>query len=646
MEYDLDKLRKLDLPFNIDKVAPQCVKCVGEQFNKYNNYVDAAGNSFKDKFVVPCKGIPKDPVDPALKSAFTDEQWEELQAVKDITKWASKYLELSTGDPWIARWYQEEVLKCTSRRKVLRCSRRAGKTDLVCIEICYYLFNFKNIKIVVAGPQKNHTEEIINRVRAFIQSNPILQNSVVRDVSAPYYEIKLANGSRVRGFAAGAKGGTAGVGMRGQDADRIYLEEMDYIDENSITGAVLPILQTSPNTSLIGFSTPTGFKTTYRSFCEASPHYKEYHYNYKVLPHWREVEKDRGNFTLEKWTHEFLAEFGSDESGVYRPVDIEVASVDYTYDSCFRDSRWKYVIGADWNEKHGAEIVVLGFNPFAGKFKVVDAHVVEKAEFTQLASVSKFLEMYKKWRPDFAYVDAGNGSTNYELLMQASHKEKHAKGDRILARLGDILKKYDSGSSIITKDAVTQKDVRNPAKPFMVGASVRLFENHAIEISAHDHVLETQLSNYIIARVTPTKVPVYGLLDEKAGDHRLDALNLAIVAFHLEFSDLYIIEPSLDFGAVPDPRKGSDEIGASERLEDTDSKPSERRLEGDSFEEQLQTLVTGMGSVSGKINRQHKLPTNRPGWHEDMEESHRQEYLQRRGQHSKVVSNRPKRSTF
>jgi intein/homing endonuclease len=526
----------------------------------------------------------------------------------------------------------------------------SGKTDSVCVEICYYLFTEPGIKILVAGPQKSHTEEIITRVRDFIKSNLALQRMVTRDVSAPWYEIKVSHGkhgtSRLRGFAAGTKGKDAAVGIKGQDADRIYLEEMDYIEETSIRKTILPILHTTPNTSLIGFSTPSGFQTPYYRLCEENPMYKEFHYTYKVIPHWKEIEAERASFTEDDWTHEYLAEWGSSETGVYKPEYIDRALEVYEYNTMPRSFTWRYCIGTDWNEKHGTEIVVLGYNKTSGRFKIVDAVLVPKSDFTQLSGIQKLLDMNRQWKPDFIYIDAGNGSTNYELLMKTASEQRRPDGDRDTAKLVNTLKKYDAGSSIPIKDPITNEDRKVPAKPFMVNASVRLFEQNQINISAADQILEKQLRNYIIDRYTPTKTPVYSLENPSVGDHRLDALNLAIVAFHLEFNDLHTVNVITDVAAVVDPRTGGSR-GTSRQglMEDrSDHIPEDRRLvENDSVQNLLQLVKPGRVDLGWSGSR---MKTSRAGWDTDQEEQRRAQWLQKKRSRGRINRNRPTRTNI
>jgi len=644
MTDELADLRGLDLPFDLDEVIPQCHECVRKQLIKYAKF-STEGRIQGRRFTVPCVGIKKHLIEPSEKASMTDEQIEYLEAVRDKVAFAKTFIKLPGDIPWKARWYQTQVLRCTSRRKVLRIGRRTGKTDSVCIEILWKIFTNSDKKVFVTGPQKVHVEEIFTRLRAFIAANPILANTITRDVSAPYYEIKLKNRSRVRGVPGGAKGKKEGLAGRGQDADDIYCEEMDYIDETALRGGILPILHTSAETSLCGFSTPTGFKTPYYGLCEENPQFKEFHFTYKVLPWYKQVETEKISFTEEQWQHEYLAEWGTAESGVYKPSYIDRALTDYKYDQP-RNGIWKYTIGTDWNEKHGTEIIVLGYNPLNQSFMVVDALHIEKSEFTQLSGVSKLIELNRKWKPHFIYIDAGNGSTNYEILRKTAYENSRKDGDRDTARMLTMLKKYDAGSSIETRDPVSSQKHKTPAKPFMVNSSVRLFEQNKIRISAHDITLEKQLRSYIIERMTPTKTPVYGLEDPKVMDHRLDALNLAIVAFSLEFGELHVQPVNMQVASVPDPRtlKNPNSTDKRER-EERVSTPQERGLEGNFKKTWVEEQM--FAQLPGRIdNGIGGIQTNRPGWSTDEEDLMLAKFKQRRRGRGGRGSNRPTRSNF
>lgn len=408
-------------------------------------------------------------------------------------------------------------------------------------------------------------------------------------------------------------------------------DEMDYADDKAIIGGLFPILQTTPDTAMTGFSTPTGFKSTYYSICEEVPSYREFFYNYKVLPHWKTVEKDRPQYTDDEWTHEMLAEWGTAESGVYKPSYVDRSLRSYRYEDMRPAAGWRYVMGVDWNEKHGAEIVVVGENISGGFYQVMHASVVEKSEFTQLVSVQALISAYKYWNPVAIYVDAGNGSTNYELIRKMSYDQRKPGGDPQIARLLDVVKRYDSGASIESTDPITNEKRKVPAKPYMVNAAVRAFEQDMMRISSADKVLEKQFRNYIVDRISPTGTPVYAMRDQKVQDHRLDAFNLAMVAFFREFGGLQQNNIVMHAFATVNPiSKQMNSSGATNTRED----PSERRLP----DEVRSTILSNFAFLPAHVgnNTKSRISQSNTGKEYDMEAEYHQMYLQRQRRRARV----------
>lgn len=624
MTDNLEDLRRLDLPFDVDQVDPQCHRCVRNQIKKYAKYVDINGNPVGNRFLVNCTGVPLYKIDPAEEALLSDEDVEFTKAINDPVLFAKKFIIDEKKEPWIARPHQEEIIRCTAKNKVLRLARRLGKTESTVVDILYHAFVTPNLRILVLGPQKTHAQEIFNRMKDRLYANPFLASSVVTDKASPHPIIALKNGSEIRGFAGGSKGKTDGLSVRGQDGDRIYVDELSRVDEEAIRSAIMPIMYTNADAAFIGFSTPAPFKNTFYTLCKENPSYKEYHYTYKALDWWERIERDRSGYTEEQWANEFLATFSDADGGVYKPSYIERALNVYNYKECVPTPGWKYTMGVDWNEKHGAEIVVLGFDSFKRKYKIVEACNVTGIQFTQLASVNKVVEMNQKWKPKFIYVDVGNGSTNIELLLKMAYDAAGVSGLTETAMIRERLRKYDSGASIEVYDNTTKQMVKKAAKPFMVSCSVRMFEQDKVIISANDHVLTPQLENYIIERMTPTGNPVYGLEKGSVGDHRLDAFNLAIVAFQIHYSELHKREFVSNVGSAPDPRnvrlnEAGDVIGTAQRPETRDH--------GEDFMsiEEKQLAYSGAGRVDLK-----KVKTNRLGWDTDEEDARMNEYLQRK----------------
>lgn len=192
-----------------------------------------------------------------------------------------------------------------SPRRVVVAGRRSGKTEFVALDILYQLLTKSNQRIVVAAPEKTHVQEIFTRVRNYLYSNRDLELGIRRDVSAPWSEINYSNGSRIRGFALGSRnrrrGGTGA--MRGQAADHLYIDEFTYCNKDSITGAILPILQTAPGTRLTMVGTPPPDNEDWDPRMDFGNHARF---------HWvgrGHGEDARRHYTNETWSREIMGEW-------------------------------------------------------------------------------------------------------------------------------------------------------------------------------------------------------------------------------------------------------------------------------------------------------------------------------------------------
>jgi phage terminase large subunit GpA-like protein len=188
---------------------PTCQECQQCHNTKYTNFVSEKGDVYT-KFNIRCHLIPENDKfipDNIAKQLEVDELLE-AETLLDPVKWAEKHLFLPDGTPWRARWYQIAMLRCSAHRKVTRCGRRIGKTDCIAVDILHFTFTNVNKRVLVVAPYKSQVAEIFSRIKGFIENNPILKNSISKDVSSPYYQIELHNGSSIRGFTSGTKSGS------------------------------------------------------------------------------------------------------------------------------------------------------------------------------------------------------------------------------------------------------------------------------------------------------------------------------------------------------------------------------------------------------------------------------------------------------
>lgn len=551
---------------NLNECDGECTSCVKKYIEKHRLRKGVK----EDKFGIACGGILKQQIPDSIMAAL-GENAKTAVAMKDPVVWAAEMLDWHCIDPDGAVWkrktqegtlgkierydpnnpehvkrakegkspyhrpYQKAMLSCTSKRKVFRCGRQIGKTYTICVAMLHAVFTHEDFAVQVIAPYQTQVKLIFKNLEELIKNSGKLASSVVRNVKAPNYEIVLANGSSVAGYTAGSHSKQEAGSVRGQSGQMLCLDEADYLSPADID-SVLAVITNFPDATVWMSSTPTGRREKFYQSCN-SRQYKEFYFPSQVNPNWSE-ELDtyfRNELTAGGYEHEIEANWGEQEEGVYQNKFIEVAQADYEYGTYKPNPKWIYAIGVDWNDmKIGTTISVVGHNPFDGLFYLVDKEIVSRAERTQLAACQKIAELNRLWNPAFIYTDFGFGSTQREVLHDFGMRQLEQFGaNHPDARLR-FVKSYDFGSSIEITDPFTKQLVPKPAKPFLVENSVRRFEGNVIRYPRSDKQYTQQLQNYIIDHVSITGRPVYAARDEIVGDHYLDAVNLALVAFALE----------------------------------------------------------------------------------------------------------------
>jgi intein/homing endonuclease len=421
-------------------------------------------------------------------------------------------------------------------------------TESLVVSMLYHMFTKPGLaeedgfKIVVITPYLEQVTLIFTRAVQLIKNSPTLKNSIRRSTQAPNYCLELNNESRMKGFTAGTKSGGNAGSVRGQAANMLVFDESDYLNELDIDAA-LSIITNFPDASIWMSSTPTGKRGKFFKTCFMKD-WKEFHFPSSANPLWdKKLEVlFKQQYTEAGYKHEALAEFGEQEEGVFQVSYVEAAREKYNYSDMVYNNGWMYSIGVDWNDqKNGTCIVVVGFNPATGIFKVVEVDVISREGWTQLAACQKIAELNKLWNPMTIYIDAGHGGTQWEVLRKFSFDSTidPTKGPTHAdSRIKDILTKYDFGSKIETRDLWTKEIVQKDAKPFLVENTVRRFEAQDIKFSYFDESLQNQLMGYLIDHKTQSGKPTYKATSPTVGDHILDALMLAMMGFTMEKSPL------------------------------------------------------------------------------------------------------------
>jgi hypothetical protein len=507
-------------------------------------------------FIIQCGGIPGDnkfiPDYDKVAKRLDKQSLQLANELYDPIQWAARYLNWKPRVSTDGIEYQALPLRCTSKRKVLRMGRRVGKTDIMAIAALHFLFTNSPRSqrwdshrgewvdgfgtALVLTPFLSQVKNLFNRMRKLIELSPELSAQVKRDVSTPYHEIELNNGCKIVGFSAGSNGAGS---VRGQKADFILLDEMDYLDEESIDN-IFALLMEHGDVDLLCASTPTGLRETFYRFCMERMEFKEFYFSSYVNPSWSkqmEMELREIYNTESSWQHEILAEFGEATFSVFQHAYVNAARTRYEYENLQRDPSKMYAMGVDWNDKdNGTKILILEWDPKRSMFKVVAKESIHKAGWTQTAAVQKIIDLNRVWQPDFHYFDQGFGGMQIEVIKKYGIEAKYSKSKWALvdAQLANVVG-VSSKAKIEINDPETGQPIKKDTKPFMIENAVRRFEQGVVEFPFSDEELYKQLIGYRVEKISAAGVPVYEAGPD--GDHALDALVLAFLAFQMETSE-------------------------------------------------------------------------------------------------------------
>lgn len=507
--------------------------------------------------------------------------------------WAKVYLN------WEARDYQDPILKegKKSKQLVLRLGRRLGKTDSMCVLILWYAYTQINrgengqYNILILTPYETQIDLIFTRLGQLIDGSELLKSMLSRDI---YHRKELKNGTIILGLTAGASSGNNGSNnTRGQRADLIILDEVDYIGSSQITN-IMNIRNEAPERiRMIVASTPCGKHEEFYKWCtESSKSYKpdpkdikNFEFNGYIVTNSIDTRKEKGNGWTEiyapsivnkellkinpvteqtylqdikdelselRYDQEVMAEFGDEELGVYQKKYLQQAVQNGI------DAGHKYVnklpanefadfianrgnnirlLGVDWDKvQAGTTMVGLELDKY---FKNQDGIMEPKFKVIFRIEIP---------RSQFTYVNAINKIVELndvydfdwiaidrgygETQLELLHKYGIENPESGLA---DKVVGYQFGEKINVRDPYTHKVDKKPLKPFMVNNSVVMFEKNKMIFDPSDKLLLEQFEGYRIKAISTTGVPTY--TDEN--EHIVDAVNLCLLIFQQKYGDLF-----------------------------------------------------------------------------------------------------------
>jgi len=377
----------------------------------------------------------------ALKKEITNpEEFQLLLEADDPVLWGETYLcDPDTGEQKFECKEQfKDLLRCPFLNRAARVGRQQGKTVHLCVDILHASGTMQRQVILIFIPSKKHMNRMLEIISNLLR-NSELKNSYrigkklkVKDSLEPEYdyEIKCSTGSVIRFFFMDQKPDKA----RGQAAERIYIDEAEYLPEKAWP-VINGIIKGDPNIPIWASSTPSGLEDTwFRNFCDRCSDPKnmngaEYHLPSNLEKNWPEIEARLRDLIFDEvtWKLEVLAEWAEARGAVYKKevIDraIERASIGGAYPtkeelrSTLEYERSFKFLGVDWNNpQNGVRIVELAL--MYGKLWLTRHDTISYAQYTQLSSVDHLLDLELKWAYKTLSVDAGYGETQIELMTK------------------------------------------------------------------------------------------------------------------------------------------------------------------------------------------------------------------------------------
>lgn len=469
---------------------------------------------------------------------FDEDEQFRLYIMRDPVLWVRHIL---NANP---RAYQVLILRDPSDRKILRAGRRLGKSWVLSAYILWYSWTTTNGRTLVLAPFDAQVKLIYKEVLNLAENSTKVLKAIVRKPQTPHAEIDFSTGSAIRFFTTGSSSGGKSNATRGQEAQVIVLDEMDYMQQDDLVALYAMLQRThedDPEKVLIGASTPSGQKGAFYHWAN-SERFQEWWFPSYVNPMFTKDMEDemKEHYSPNEYRREIEADWGESEEGVYakKNLDRVFLSEAWKYTAKRTSQEAEYYIGVDW-DKYGAgpnigvvEKVPQDFDDdrVAGLLRLSHREEIPKdSEYPLITATNRIIELNSLLEPNRIVVDRGFGEDQYERMAQYGVENPQTK-------LRDRLLPVNFSEKIELKDPFNKKVIKKHVKPYMVEILQRLIEGEEIFFPGHDSDLYDQLAGYIVKKVNEAGRPIFEGLN---GDHAHDAIALACLGYAKDHDKLH-----------------------------------------------------------------------------------------------------------
>lgn len=237
-------------------------------------------------------------------------------------------------------------------------------TESMVVEALYQVNTHPEFVFVFVAPYENQIRLIFTRLMELINGSPLLKRKMTRSTKNPYL-IEFQHNSRIIGFTTSASSNSGGASIRGQRANMIACDEMDYLGDGDFENISM-LAAEREDIRMVCSSTPTGRRGQFWRICtDPSCGYSLHHHPSTHNPNWSpQMEAEfRAELSELGYIHEVMAEFGPQDTGVFNKDDIDRAKTfdNYAYNELNQVQLLQL-------ERTGDELPIM-YLPVNGKFK-------------------------------------------------------------------------------------------------------------------------------------------------------------------------------------------------------------------------------------------------------------------------------------
>lgn len=225
-------------------------------------------------------------------------------------------------DPW-----QEQVLRSSSNRLLLNCSRQSGKSTVTAALAAHDAIYRAPALVLLLSPSLRQSQELFRKVSAFFKSLTVAP--VPEGDSA--LRLELANGSRIISLP-----GTEGTIRGFSGASLIVIDEAARVADD-LYRSVRPMLAVS-NGRLIAMTTPWGKRGFFFEEWAGDGNWERLRITAEMCPRISKefLDEERASLGGRWFRQEYECSFEENEEGVFRFEDIE-AAFDDSFTPLFRE---------------------------------------------------------------------------------------------------------------------------------------------------------------------------------------------------------------------------------------------------------------------------------------------------------------------